>query len=205
MKNYNIYRFGSRVYGTHTPESDHDFIVVSDTEKDYEIHKDKFSINYWSHESFDKRLSNYDIDALECYYLPEKFILKYLLPLNQSHLELHELGSKPMNLPKLRDSISEKASHSWVKAIKKFQVENDLKAARKSLFHSFRIIEFGTQIARERKIVDYSASNSLWFNHIKDLTTETWTGKIHMFKEWHNLAMTRFRVFAPKTPGKNGE
>lgn len=188
--NYNIYKYGSRVYGTHSKDSDHDFVVIHD-DVDCEHHDKKFSINYLSLHSFLKKIDEYDIMALECLFLDKSLMLKEMLNFDKDI-------PNPIDLGKLRTSISQKASHSWVKAKKKFEVENDLSAARKSLFHSFRIINFGIQIAKYGKIANYSSLKGMWFLDFKDLTTEEWLKKKGVFKISHNAAMTEFRKLAPK-------
>ncbi len=56
---------------------------------------------------------------------------------------------------KLRVAISTIVSNSWVKGKKKLIVQGDydLNLAIKSTFHSLRILDFGTQIAMEGKII----------------------------------------------------
>ena len=62
---------------------------------------------------------------------------------------------------KIRNSFSHVASNSFVKCKKKIEVEAsyDPHTGRKSLWHSLRIVDFGIQILKHDKIIDYSSVN----------------------------------------------
>lgn len=186
-----IFPYGSRVYGTNSEKSDYDFIAVfkDGTVKDeFALEKDKYNIHTYNYSSFIKLIESHKIFALECISLPKDKLLCD-----------RKIFDFKLNLNTLRSSISEKASHSWVKAKKKFEVEKDknIYIAKKSLFHSFRIIDFGKQIANNGKIIDYSSMNELWFE-ILDNPSENWKNYFDLYKVKHNLNLTEFRELAPK-------
>lgn len=188
----NVYMYGSHVYGTNSEKSDHDFIVVA---KDTCHDQDSLSSSWrnlnatiYSQSSFQEKLNLHKISALECFFLPKDKILRSSIVF-------------PFKVQKsiLRSSISEKASHSWVKASKKFIVEKDkdIYIGKKSLFHSLRIIDFGTQIAKEGAIINYASSNEIWEEIITNPSVN-WEDYKNQYHDLFNAKMTEFRKVAPK-------
>lgn len=187
----NAYPYGSRVYKTNSEQSDYDFIIVCNSQvREFALSSfdNKINIHLYSVADFQEQLDNHKISAMECIFLPKDLLLK----------SNHNFSFK-LSKDKLRASISEKASHSWVKAKKKLEIEKDrnIYIAKKSLFHSFRIIDFGTQIASQNKIVDYSSSNYLWKEIIEN-DSEEWDDYKNKYQDLFNAKMTDFRKVAPK-------
>ena len=152
-----IYPYGSRVYGTASETSDYDFIVVAknlprDQGSD-QFSANNVNINIYSQVHFQKQLDEHKIASLECYFLPQDLIL-----LEKERLKWN------YNKSELRSSISMKSDHSFVKAKKKMIIAKDFDPyiAKKSLFHSLRILTFGIQIATYKKIVNYQEANHYW-------------------------------------------
>jgi predicted nucleotidyltransferase len=186
-----VFPYGSQVYGTNSEKSDYDFIAVFKDGRisdDFALEKKKYNIHTYNYSTFIKLIEKHKISALECIFLPEDKIL-----CNRQKYQFK------LDLKILRSSLSEKASHSWVKAKKKFEVEKDknIYIAKKSLFHSFRIIDFGKQIAKNGKIIDYSSMNDLWFE-IYNNSSEEWKDYFELYKTKHNENLTEFRELAPK-------
>ena len=201
-----VYQYGGRVYGTHSETSDHDFIVIYEgwdgksipdkndgKQIDNEIcnttlHVVNVTLHLFSYVTWNERLANHKIDALECHFL-------------QPNTD-YQLSSYPFTLDKtlLRKEISSVASNSWVKCKKKLEVENDYYTGIKSLFHSFRIPMFGRQIARDGIISDYHEANSLWFEEFQPMleSRPTWEDIKTIYKPRHNELMTDFRKYAEK-------
>jgi hypothetical protein len=185
----NIYQYGSRVYGCNTDASDYDFIAIQDgLETKSEIIIDNINITVYNNTEFEKEIEQHEISIFECLFLPADKIVK-----EERKFEFN------LSLPQLRKSISEKASNSFVKAKKKLIVAEDFAPyiGKKSLFHSFRIILFGIQIAKYGKIVDYSAANHL-YNEIVLNESNDWNYYFNKYKQSHNELMTEFRKLAPK-------
>lgn len=201
--------YGSRVYGTGSQKSDFDFIYIVDDQfveeldEQYVFHSDfdnvnkvytdhfhEINISIYGKTKFQQMCDDHHISALECIFLPDNLI-KYHIADYKFKFEL--------NLQQLRKSISEKASHSWVKAKKKFEIEDDrnIYVGKKSLFHSMRIIDFGTQIAKTGKIENYQSCVGLW-NEIKNNLSESWKDYESFYKTKHNEMMSEFRKLAPK-------
>lgn len=193
---FQSYRYGSRVYGTETYGSDYDYIVVSDKaengkEEYFYSGQDQLNIHYHTHEHWKQMIDEHKIFALES-------IFQY----NMNH---EYRNNFKLDLQKLRKEISEKSSNSWVKCKKKLIVEHDFRIGLKSLFHSFRILEFGIQIAEHGTIVDYISCAS-WYRQIMEFypflnaeSAEDEWNKLHTtFKSQHNQLSTKFKLLAPK-------
>lgn len=181
-----LYSYGSRVYGTERPDSDYDYVIVTDKEgfvseqgETAELSVQAYHIDEWK-----KLLERHDIMAMECNFSP------------------YDDLTLPFTLSKgtLRSSISKVASNSWVKCKKKLTVEEDARLVGiKSLFHSFRIPMFGIQIATTGGIYDYSCANDLWKEMEPLIESDTtWEEIYEIYKPRHNELMTEFRKVAEK-------
>jgi hypothetical protein len=181
-----IYQYGSRVYGTARKTSDYDYIIILKNKTTEQYSDNLINVNYYTQDEHQARLNSHEISALECYHLPSNHIL----------LEKVKFTFK-LNLIMLRHSLSAKASNSWVKCKKKLTVPEsfDLDVGRKSMFHSFRIIMFGLQVANSGKIYDYSEANLL-FEEI--MSYYSWDELFGCFKKRYNALMTSFKAVAPK-------
>jgi hypothetical protein len=129
-------------------------------------------------------LEKCDIMALEMYYQPYP-IIKYNVDFT-------------LNKQELRKSISKASSLSWVKAKKKMTLEGeDSYIGFKSLFHSFRILYFGIQIARDNALYFYSMV--LWQSLMDDWkTNKEWQFYFDKYKKEHNELSSEFREYTPK-------
>lgn len=184
-----VYQYGSYVYGTNNEKSDKDIIVVienNEKSKDTieELQKDH-DVNIYTKVDFEKMIKDHEITALECLFLKDQLIMKY-----------HQWDFN-LDLPSLRNSVSQKSSNSWVKAKKKFIVEKDYAPyiGQKSAWHAIRMLDFATQIAQHGSIIDYSSKNDL----LKEiLTCNTWEEIDNNFRKLYNETASIFRQFAPK-------
>jgi predicted nucleotidyltransferase len=175
------YRYGSRVYGCHTEYSDYDYIVIVESDKDLYYSVNLIGINYtvYSASLFIKRIRQHHISALECIFQNE----------NDRFIHLFEV-----NTDALRREISAVSSNSYVKCKKKIR-DGEIYIGKKSLFHSLRILNFGIQIAKYGKIVDYTSANvyhKMIFNMGDD-----WEQLDKKFKPIYNSMKTLFKKLAP--------
>lgn len=190
---YAVYPYGSRVYGTEQEGSDWDFIAISNDADNGEMERDGLiNLKVMSPEHFQSLLDRHNISALECLFLPRDSIL----------VEPPRDWEWNLSLSSLRTSISKKSNNSWVKAKKKMVApydwaEGENLRGRKSLFHSFRILMFGIQIASEGKIYDYSEANEIFEDIITDPSND-WQHYYDKWKAKHNSLATEFRKLAPK-------
>lgn len=182
----NAYAYGSRVYGNFRKDSDYDFIFVVKKREVEQFSDNLININFFEEEGHKHRLFEHEISALECQFLDPLHIL----------VERKKFTFKK-DLNKLRHTLSAKSSNSWVKAKKKLTVPGsyDLDLGRKSLFHAFRIIEYGKQIATNDKITSYDSCNNL-FKEI--MQYYEWEELFEIYKQRYNQLCTEFRILAPK-------
>jgi predicted nucleotidyltransferase len=190
--------YGSRVYGTNDEFSDYDYIAIAKDEwlkkaLNCETHLPNIDVNVYSPERFLVLLKEHDISVLESLWV-EPLVNK------------SEILSSPIDKMILRKSISAKSSNSWVKAKKKLTVESNsqrdasYRIGIKSLFHSFRILDFGIQIATHNKIVDYRSSMNYWIvmRNYLHAPYVTWDEIYSIWKKEHNKLQSEFRKLAPK-------
>lgn len=185
----NMYLYGSRVYKCNNDQSDFDVIAVCNVgEAVKDVRENNLDITVYNIYEFEKQISKHEISVLECLFLPEDCIIKQ-----------DKKFDFVLSLPLLRCSISAKSSNSFVKAKKKMTVEKDLDlyVGQKSLFHCLRIIKFGTQIAKYRKIIDYTEANNYWNEMMFD-SIITWELYKKRYQPIYNSLMTEFRKLAPK-------
>ena len=182
----NDYMYGSRVYGTNHAKSDYDFIFVVKVRNNEQFSNNQININFYTEEGHQQRLNEHEISALECQFISPEFILK----------ESKKFNFK-LDLARLRHSLSKKASNSWVKCKKKLTVpaDYDFGVGRKSMFHSFRILDYGIQIATQGSIVDYGSCNEL-FQEI--MRYYDWESLYEHFKKQHNEVSSNFREVTHK-------
>ena len=189
---YALYPYGSRVYGTDQPDSDYDYILVSEDAGNGEMIQGDKNYKCMSPAHFQKLLDEHNISALECLFLPEELVIVH--PKVPWTFKLDKL--------KLRRSISAKANHSWVKAKKKLifpydWATDETRRGQKSLFHSFRILNYGIQIAKDGKITNYAAANDI-FEEIMTDPNISWDNYEAKWKKRHNFLFSEFRKLAPK-------
>lgn len=191
MNNY--FEFGSSIYGNDKPN---DIDMYSFRPKTFEVANDsKFEIHHITYDEFIERLEACDIVMIE----------GYSLQYHSKFKDCHDLNIPRITFDKskLRSSISQTASNSFVKAKKKLTVEKDYNrtAAMKSLFHCLRIIMFGKQIGYQGYIYDFSAANDLYVEIKNDFmyndndVLELIDTK---YKKIKNTLMSEFRRIAPK-------
>jgi predicted nucleotidyltransferase len=160
-----IFRFGSRVYGSATKDSDTDIIVVVDDnanlteiEESYK-NREGLDVEVLRYTDFQNLLYDMDVRALECYFSE---------PQNNFNTQLYTFVYDEI---KLRKQFSKTSSNSWVKGKKKLTIEKDydVRCGIKSIFHSFRILDFAIQIASYQQIQDWTRYNYI----LEDLYTKS--------------------------------
>jgi len=154
----NIYPYGSYIYGTNTPESDKDFIIVmksglldSGAFRDNAISNKDESIQgvIYSRGGFQDAINNYEISALECLFIPEDKIIRKTWPYKLTKIVNKDLAKK----------IIAKASASW--HIAKHQYTDDeIDRAKKGIWHALRILTFGIQLKDSGKIKNFAIANT---------------------------------------------
>ena len=182
---FNVYIFGSQVYGTSESDSDWDVIMVANNSvESIEIKDSLFNIHVYTPDKFKNDLDWHRINNLECIFAPEWAKLKETIKYDFN-----------LNLAKLRHATSHISSNSWVKSKKKLD-QGDYYIGVKSLFHSLRIPMFATQVATFGRINDFSCANFIW-NKIKSKRW-TWEELDNEFRDLRNTILTEFRKVAEK-------
>ena len=185
-----VFPYGSRVYGTFDHNSDYDFIVIMLNPKigyscGQEVRNGEINAHFYSEYRYKDNLAQHKIAPLECHFLQvPNYRFKFKL-----------------NTKRLREEISKKSSNSFVKCKKKL-IDNEYHIGLKSLFHSLRILDFGTQIAKEGKILDYSSSNHYWFE-IKEMHNASWQELKIKYQPIFNHLSTEFRKLAQRKNNGN--
>lgn len=184
----NVYQYGSRVYETATHQSDFDFIVINNAGvNDREVRNGDFNVHIYTVEHFQELINQHKIFALECLFLPQDKILQQKIRF-----------AFTLNKTTLRHEISAKSSNSWVKCKKKLEVEKDCEyIGKKSLFHALRIVLFGTQLATQGRITDYTAANH-FFHDIMSSGRDDWAYYKETYQSVFNNLCTEFRKVAEK-------
>lgn len=191
---FNIYIFGSRVYGTYNKDSDWDIIMVANNSvESTEIRNGLYNIHVYTPDKFQTDLDWHRPNNLECIFAPDWAILK----------EDKKFNFK-LNLAKLRHASSHVSSNSWVKAKKKLEV-GEYYTGVKSLFHSIRIPMFASQVATDGKISDFECANFVWdkltfsdLPHYMRNKEWSWSEIETEFKLLHNKVNSDFRKVSPK-------
>jgi hypothetical protein len=186
----NIYHYGSFVYGTFLEEiSDYDYIVIVPNsmseidEQQFECDNCQYTVH--SEKSWQAMLNRADVDAIETYFLPSEFVVK-------------ETKKFQADITKenIRSSFSKVSSNSFVKCKKKLEIAESYNpvVAKKSLWHSLRIIDFGIQIQEHGKIVNYASMNYLYAEIIQSEEND-WEYFKQKYKPKYNALKTKFRLY----------
>ena len=178
--------YGSRIYQTHSDNSDFDYLALipdnCELSTGTEFRDNLLNVQVYKESDFKNQLNDHKIIALETYFSSEELRSKFKLNLD---------------LRKLRNQLVEKSSHSFVKAKKKIEIEKDYIRGWKSLFHSLRILIYGTQIAENGKIIDFTAANPYW-HEIINAQQYNWDYFKQKYQPIYNQLSSEFRKVAPK-------
>ena len=181
------YLHGSRVYGTASENSDTDYILVvknnpygTDT-----ISEGNTDYNLYTEEEWQKMAQEGHVDYYECIFLPPEYKYKETIP-----------PKLPVKKSDVRRVFSQTASNSWVKCKKKLTVEKDFAPyiAKKSLWHSFRLLTFGCQIMKDGKITDYTAANQ-WYKEMVENPSNDYAIYKETYQPLYNKLKSKFRSY----------
>lgn len=196
--------FGSTVYGTKTEQSDVDILCVVpdkiDTFEDCynhicQIDAGDTQYQFISESTWINMIQEHHIYALEGLWLPDEFIIKGVMKPYQEMFNLDKW--------KLRKTISAIAENAYAKCHKKLIIKEDfdLYKAQKSLFHAFRVLIFGRQIAESGHITDYGEANPIW-EEIYAMDSVNWKDYKSEFKPRLNQTRSKMVELCPKPLNK---
>jgi len=164
LKVKNIYMYGSRVYGTYHEKSDYDFIVVASSLVDSsEVRIGDYNIHVHTPDKFRRDLFDFDMHNLECIFAPNFAKIQEKVKYNDANFSIKTSA--------LEYKAMSQSFNSFHKAKLKM-LSGDILIAKKSLFHSFRILDFAKQIIENGVIVDFSSTNDIWNNIQKEESSE---------------------------------
>ena len=175
---WNIFPYGSQIYGTADEYSDFDYIIVykrsilpSGSFKDNAISSSDREIQgtCYSRGGFIDAINNYQMSALECLFLPEDMIVKKTFDFKISKFDKKEFSKKVITL----------ASSSWHNAILSYKDDN-FEYVSKNIYHALRILNFGIQIKETGKIYDFGSMNIIKSKIYDD-------ENICKPKDWHDM------------------
>jgi RNA repair pathway DNA polymerase beta family len=165
--------YGSRVYGTASPDSDRDFLVVVEShsllkeiESEIGIHHlqdSDIEVSLVSTALFAAMMERCEVRVMESIFTPDK-----LVPLGYAWLQkMREqftaslAADESQTLNRIRSAFSGVSSNSEVKARKKVR-DSEYMIGLKSLFHSVRLLMFGLQLGETGKIEDFEVATGCW-------------------------------------------
>ncbi|CAF1258937.1 unnamed protein product [Rotaria magnacalcarata] len=187
----NIYNYGSWVYGTNSPTSDRDLMIVTRSSQkqplifdddfeyfhQFELHKlwNQYDVCVHTVENFEKLLEKNYLLAVECIFLPDEFKIKEEIDFRSIYREKYYNTYRlkqvafyenltAMNMYNQDDhSIYEKRSS---RSSGSNQSNNDY--LFKNLFHGFRYLDFAEQLIQTHSIHDFKRVSHI-FSEMKDI------------------------------------
>jgi len=151
----NAYAYGSWVYGTADDLSDSDYILVhkrsmlpdgSFKQNAQTNENEDIQIINYSRAGFKNAIEYYEMSALECLFLPDKFKLQEKLKYKIDRFDIGEFVKKTIA----------KSSNSWYMATK----HGKANIYKKRIFHAIRILDFAFQI-QTTNTIDFSSAVKL--------------------------------------------
>lgn len=179
----NCYLHGSRVYGTDTEQSDFDYIVIKTFTEPCTETRGNEDFSYYSKDDWNRMALNNDVDFIECLFLPDCYKCKETF-----------IPDWYLDKEKIRSNFSRTASNSWVKCKKKLTIEKDFAPyiGKKSLWHSFRLLNFGCQLLQFNEIIDYTSVNYLYDEIVHNDITD-WNYFKQKYQPLYNSFKSEFR------------
>jgi len=157
-----LFPFGSRVYGTARPDSDHDYLAVAPpgprVHTGEEFRHGTANVTVFNSADWADQLMAHKVHCLEAYFLPDG--------------RCRRAFSFVLDRRRLYVALTAKASESWERALRKLDAGGRPLLAWKGIFHALRILHFGVQIATLGTIADYGGANGYWRALLTEARTE---------------------------------
>jgi predicted nucleotidyltransferase len=187
----NIYHHGSWVYGSNTPTSDRDLIIVTrssnqkplkfidsiDYFHEFELHKlwNEYDVCVYSVDNFEKLLEKNYLCSVQCIFLPDEFKIKAEIDFQTTYLNKYYniLRLKQVACYEMSTDLGLYESNNFSKhstcssrSIQTSQSRKDY--VFKNLFHGLRYLDFVEQLIRTRSIHDFKRATYL-FDEMKEI------------------------------------
>eukprot|EP01087_Luapelamoeba_hula_P011862 TRINITY_DN3282_c0_g1_i6.p1 TRINITY_DN3282_c0_g1~~TRINITY_DN3282_c0_g1_i6.p1 ORF type:complete len:310 (-),score=56.78 TRINITY_DN3282_c0_g1_i6:665-1594(-) len=194
----NVYVVGSRVWGTAMPDSDLDLAIVMDTtytHPDGELMLSTKDIDAYvcNRVIFEEGLVDHILFHLMCLCLPSEHVWLQREPIHETLFSL----DRDLSLPQLRASVSAEAARTWCKAMKKWNLEDNIPLSKKDIIHALRELLFGLQMAQHHRIIDFTAANEYHERMRKEESTD-WPHYKAAYHPIYNDLGSQLRQLAPK-------
>jgi endonuclease V len=192
---------GSRVIGTHRPDSDYDIVVVCTN--DVKIIEGTLTkcgnidICIYSDKQFKKFIESQIIWSLECVYCPTPHILLKRCDYSAYAENYRENNTFKCNKA-LRDSIGYETARKISSSKRHFGLHN-MKQSIKHIFIAFRFIDYGLQLLESNKIFDLTRTLCIWHNLLK-LHGKIFTSHKEFEAEWIHQYIEHYKKFSKLVP-----
>lgn len=190
--------WGSHLYGSHRPDSDHDFQLIIPDARVEEVrvmlsrnwNARRGDVHLHSETEYEIAFNEYKPWAVETFFAPPLF---YTVGDSSFAMRRGTLNKKL-----LRDEFARTASNSYVKCKKKLIVHDDFNPliAKKSMFHSLRLLDYAWQIAKTGSIKDWESCNRHFSNMLK--LPNDWKTIEAEYKPVYNQLASALREACPK-------
>ncbi|CAF1064018.1 unnamed protein product [Adineta steineri] len=174
----NIYNYGSWVYGTNSPTSDRDLLIVTrssntdplvfqdefDYFHEFELHKlwNQYDICIHSVENFEILLEKNYLLAVECTFLPAEFKIKEEIDFQKIYLEKYYNQSR-LKLVAFYENFTARRMYNLeddsIYPQRSSTMDETSQSSRdylfKNLFHGFRYLDFAEQLIQTKSIHDF--------------------------------------------------
>ena len=167
-KIFAIYQFGSRVYRSHTKNSDYDMFIIYGREYvDKVVENDEYLVGGHISDilTFQNTIKNHSAVSLAALWIPVKFVV----------FEGEEMFNFRKNfmidLKKLERGYLREENICTLKSRRLYK--SDKKKSLKNLVHGVRYLLFGIQAAKTGRIYDFTVGNK-YYEYMLTLEFDTW-------------------------------
>lgn len=174
---FDVYVYGSRIYGTNREDSDWDLMVILQdeseflpggvTDKYFEV--GIFDLTVMKLQTLVAQIEAHNMQRLELIWSPVSGLMARDLK-QFFHLDLKLLRTA---VSTISNKCMGYAKILWLK-------EEDVAKSKKNIFHSIRYCLFGTQIAVHGRIINYSVANQYLTEMMAD-NEEDWNQINHRY------------------------
>jgi hypothetical protein len=189
-----IYQFGSRLYQSHTENSDYDLFIIYDDSVDSIIESTEYNIS--GHLLCVKKFKE-SLDSHNAVITPMLWIDKQFIIFENDEL-FNIRKSFMIDLKKLERGYLREENICLLKSKRLYS--SDKKKSLKNLVHGIRYLMFALQISKNGKIDDYTVANS-YYQKMISLEFDSWQEYMNEFKEFYDNLHEELKnyVFEEKT------